>query len=130
MLSDYTRKHNTTVHSSTKMTPTERFLQSNQKIRKPESKEHLDECFMNRSTRKVANDSTISIDGVSYDAPMQFIRLKVEVRFLPEAMESAYIFHEKQQFPIRKTNKVENSRAKRNNTPSIDYSKKSGETNV
>lgn len=130
MLSDYIRKHNTTVHSSTKVTPTERFLQSNHKIRKPESKEQLDQCFMNRITRKVANDSTISIDGVSYDAPMQFIRLKVEVRFLPEAMESAYIFHEKQQFPIRKTNKVENSRAKRNNTPSIDYSKKSGETNV
>ena len=85
---------------------------------------------MNRITRKVANDSTISIDGVSYDAPMQFIGLKVEVRFLPNVMEDAYILHKKHQHPIRKTNKVENSRTKRLNTPSIDYSKKAGDTYV
>jgi transposase InsO family protein len=130
LLADYIRTHNTTVHSGTKMTPMERFMQSNHKIKKPKSQEWLDQCFMNRVERKVGNDSTISIEGESYDAPMQFIGLKVEVRFLPKSMEDAYIFYEKKSYPIRKTNKFENSRSKRLNTPSIDYSKKEGAINV
>ena len=36
-------------------------------------------------------DSTITIDNVCYDVPMQFISAKVDVRFLPDDMTSAYI---------------------------------------
>ena len=53
---------------------------------------------------------------------MQFIAMKVEVRFLPVDMANAYILYEGQRYPIRATNKVENSRTKRNNPPAIDYS--------
>ncbi|NLL49276.1 MAG: hypothetical protein GX249_11900 [Firmicutes bacterium] len=77
---------------------------------------------MNRVHRKVRNDSTISIDSVSYDVPLQFIGIKVEVRFLPDDMKNAYIIREGQHYSIRVTNKVENSRTKRNNPPAIDYS--------
>ncbi len=48
---------------------------------------------------------------------MQFIAMKVEVRFLPMDMQNAYILYEGQRYPIRVTNKVENSRTKRNNPP-------------
>ncbi|MFT5874841.1 MAG: putative transposase [Clostridium sp.] len=78
---------------------------------------------MNRVKRRVNNDATISIDKTSYDVPMQFIRQRVEVRYLPNDMDSAYIFFENIKYGIRKTNKVENGKTKRKNPLNIDYSK-------
>ena len=124
LLSAYIYQHNTTVHSSTKETPLDRFLRTREHIRIPKSQEWLDECFMNRISRKVNNDSCITIDGVCYDAPQQFIGMKVDIRFLPGRMEDAYILYEDIHYPIPRTDKVANSRAKRNNLPRIDYSGK------
>ena len=61
---------------------------------------------MNRVERRVNNDATISIDKIHYDVPMKFIRQKVEVRYLPDDMDNAYIYYEKIKYSIRKTNKV------------------------
>lgn len=127
-LSSYIRKHNTTVHSTTKETPLDRFIKTSSHIRKPKSSEWLSECFKNRITRKVNNDSCLSIDGIYYDAPMQFISMKVDIRFLPGQMDEAYILYENMHFPIRATDKVANGKAKRNNLPVIDYSRR-GESN-
>jgi len=85
---------------------------------------------MNRITRKVNLDSTISIDNVYYDVPMQFIRSKVEIRYLPDQMQDAYIYFEDRKYPLRQTNRVENGRTKRNNQHSIDYSKMEDSDNV
>ena len=120
----YIRKHNTTIHSATKETPLERFMKTNAKIQTPKSSEWLEECFHNRVIRKVNNDSCISIDGTYYDAPMQFIKMKVEIRYLPDHMEDAYILYEGVHYPIHRTDKVANGKAKRNNLPLIDYSKR------
>ncbi len=129
LLSDYIRQHNTTVHSGIGETPLDRFMRTKDHIRLPKSEEWLDECFTNRTTRKVNNDSCISIDGIWYDVPPQFIGMRVEIRYLPDRMEEAYLLHGDTRFPIRQTNKVENARTKRNNAlPSIDYSMKEGET--
>lgn len=129
-LVDYIRKHNTTIHSSTKETPLNRYLHSNHQIRKPKSSSWLDECFMNRISRKVNNDSTVSIDGVYYDAPLQFMRMKVDIRYLPDAMDSAYIYYEGEHYPLYATDKIANSKTKRNNTPTIDYSMTGGNAHV
>ena len=75
-------------------TPIERYQKGIAQVKVPKSKEWLDECFMNRIGRKVNLDSTISIDKIYYDVPMQFIRAKVEVRYLPDRMQEAYIFFE------------------------------------
>lgn len=123
LLADYVRKRNTTVNRTIGETPIERYQRGIDHVRLPKSKEWLDECFMNRITRKVNLDATVSIDSVSYDVPMQFIRSKVEIRFLPDRMQDAYIFFEGKHYPIRPTNRVENGRTKRNNTHAIDYSK-------
>jgi predicted pyridoxine 5'-phosphate oxidase superfamily flavin-nucleotide-binding protein len=118
---------NNSVNRDIDETPMERYSRHIKRIRFPKSREWLDECFMNRIVRKVNNDSTVSIDTVSYDAPMQFIRMKVEVRFLPDDMKNAYILYEGKHYPLRLTNKVENSRTKRENSiPSIDYSMNGG----
>lgn len=126
LLRDYMRSYNTSMHSGIGCTPLERYQKTRSAIRMPKSREWLDECFLNRITRKVNKDSTVSIDRVSYDVPMQFISSKVEIRFLPDDMSSAFILSDGAHYPIRQTDKNENCRTKRSNTPSIDYSKMGG----
>ena len=127
MLKDYMRDYNTTFHRGIDTIPLERYQASKDHPRKPESRQWLDDCFYNRITRKVRKDSTISIDKVCYDVPMQFISAKVDVRYLPDDMTSAYILFEGEKFPIRQTSRNDNCHTRRNNPPAIDYSKAGGE---
>lgn len=130
MLLDYVRMRNTSVNRDLGETPMERYSRHIDKIKVPKSQQWLDECFMNRTIRKVNNDSTISINNVSYDVPMQFIRMKVHIHFLPDDMKNAYILYEGKHYPIKATNKVENSRTKRENSISINYSVTGGNNDV
>ncbi len=130
LLQDYVRKRNTSFNRTIGTTPMERYQQGIGHVRIPKSQDWLDECFMNRITRKVNLDATVSIGAVYYDVPMEFIRSKVEIRFLPDRMQDAYIFFEGKHYPIRPTNRVENGRTKRNNIHAIDYSKMGDSTNV
>ena len=122
-LAEAIRNHNLTENSSTGQTPMERFLTTRGRIRIPESEEWLNECFMNRIHRKVKNDSTLSLQNRQFDAPMQFIRQSVEVRFLPDNLFDAYIFDNGVRYPLKLTDKQANSKAKRENFPTVDYSK-------
>ncbi len=126
LLADYMRDYNTTHHSGIDQPPFARFQQTKDKTRPPKSREWLNECFLNRIRRKVRKDSTISIDTKCYDAPMQFISATVEIRYLPDAMEDAFIFSEGKRYPIRPTDKVANCHTKRGK-PSIDYSRAGGD---
>ena len=126
LLADYIRRHNTTIHSGTGETPIDRFMRTKDHVRIPKSEDWLNECFTNRITRRVNNDSCITIDGIAYDVPPQFIGMRVEIRYLPEHMEDAYILYGDTRFPIRETNKVENAYTKRNNLPIINYSLEGG----
>ena len=130
ILVDKVRERNTSVNRMIGETPIERYQRGVNHVKIPKSKEWLDECFLNRVTRRVNLDSTISIDKVYYDVPMQFIRAKVEIRFLPDRMQDAYIFFEGRKYPIRKTNRVKNGRTKRNNQNAIDYSRMEVSDNV
>jgi transposase InsO family protein len=121
MLKSYVLEYNRTYHTAIKETPIDRFMRTGGSIRMPRSREWLDECFHNRVNRKVNNNSCISMDGILYDAPMQFIGMNVEVRFLPGAMDGAYILHDGLHYPIKKTDKAANARTKRGNLPKIDY---------
>jgi transposase InsO family protein len=121
LLSEYIHRHNNTIHSATRETPLERFMRTRNHIRLPKSRDWLDECFHNRISRKVNNDSCITINGIYYDAPQHFIGMKVEVRYLPDTMEEAYILYEGSSYPIIATDKVANCKTKRNNLPKIDY---------
>jgi putative transposase len=121
MLFEYIRKHNTSVHSATGQTPADRYLADISHVKMPVSKEWLTECFMNRVFRRVRNDATVVIDNTLYDVPMQFIRCRVEIRYLPDDMENSYILDDGIRYPVRKTNKVENGRTKRKNNYAINY---------
>lgn len=121
-LNKYVREHNTTANSSIKCTPMDRFLASYDKAIAPKSFEWLDLCFMNRMKRKVRNDATIALLSFSFDVPIHFIGQTVEVRFLPDRLDEAYIYDSNTKFPLKITDKVANSKVKRNNLPAIDYS--------
>lgn len=127
MLKDYMRSYNTTFHRGIQAVPLDRYEASKDHPRKPASRQWLDDCFYNRITCKVRKDSTVTIDKVCYDVPMQFISAKVDIRYLPDDMDSAFILFEDQKFPLRQTNRNENCHTKRNNLPAIDYSKAGGE---
>ena len=122
-LSDYIRKHNTTVHSATGQTPLSRYLATNDHVRLPKSREWLEESFHNRLIRNVNRDATVHLSNVCYDAPMQFIGQKVEVRFIPGDTQSAYILYGGAHYPLRVTDKVANARTKRQKALAIDYGK-------
>jgi len=127
LLSEYIRSHNTTHHSTIDSTPINRFLASSSSIATPKSTDWLDECFHNRIKRKVNNDSCVSINKVSYDAPQQFIGMSVDIRFLPDAMDEAFILYDNKYYPLKPTDKVANSITKRNNTfEPLDYSRRGG----
>jgi len=121
---EYLRSYNTTPHSGIDTTPFERYQDTKEQVKPPKSQEWLDENFLNRINRKVRKDSTVTINKVSYDIPMQFIGQTVEIRFRPGEMDSAAVFYDNERYPIRITNKNENCRTKRNNP--IDYTKIGG----
>jgi len=129
LLIEFVREYNLSQHGGIGEAPMDRFLRTNDRVRKPVSAEWLDDCFMNRDTRKVKNDATIRIDNVSFDVPMQFIGQSVEVRFLPGKPESTCIFHDKVKYPIRVTDKAANCKTRRENLPAIDYGRR-GESYV
>lgn len=71
------------------------------------------------------------IDTVMYDVPFEFIGQKVEIRYLPQKMDMAYILNNGKRYDLKKTNKNENARTKRQNAMTIDYSRTGkGEINV
>jgi transposase InsO family protein len=127
LLREYMRSYNTTFHRGINAIPLDRYEASKDHPRKPQSRQWLDDCFYNRITRKVRKDSTVTIDSVCYDVPMQFISAKVDIRYLPDDMSTAYILCDGKKFPIRRTDRNENCRTKRRNLPAIDYAKAGGE---
>ena len=96
------------LHRGINGVPLNRYEASKAHPRKPESRQWLDDCFYNRITRKVHKDSTVTIDEVCCDVPMQFISAKVDIRFQPDDMSSAFILFDDQKCPIRQTNRNEN----------------------
>ena len=122
-LAEVVRKHNLTVNSSIGQMPMDRFLATRGDIRTPTSEEWLDECFMNRVSRRVKNDSTLSIQNIQFDAPMQYINQTVEVRFLPDRLSQAYIFDNGKHVGLKPTDKQANTNVKREKWPTVDYSK-------
>ena len=121
---DYVHKYNHSFHQGINGKPYERYEHSAAKLRRPESEEWLNTSFMNRVTRKVKGDATVTIDKIQYDVPQQFIRCKVEIRYVPHDMSTACVYSNGQKYPIRKTNKVENSKTRRaTSSLSLDYSK-------
>ena len=125
---EYVHKYNHSYHQGIQGRPYERYENSDAKLRRPESEEWLNISFMNREVRTVKGDATVTIDRIQYDVPQQFIKSKVEIRYVPNDMNTACIFSEGRMYPIRKTDKTENCRTRRAaSTLKLDYTSREDE---
>lgn len=91
-LAKWVAAYNASVHSSTKSSPNELFAAEADRLRFVDGgEEALDEAFRNRIVRKVANDATVRVDHVLYDAPMGMIGEKVGLRWTPGRVDDVWI---------------------------------------
>lgn len=95
------------------MTPRQRYLKDAQRFRfLPD--EAVEQYFLHTYERKVRTDSTLVIDGISYEVPAEYMRETVKVKMDPEDRRKAWLLGtDGKLIPIRTVDKVENSRIRR-----------------
>ena len=78
--------------------------------------EQIEECFLNRETRNVRNDATISFRDMLYEVPQEFIKKKIVIKYKPTQIDELYIYNDKNErvCSIKVIDKVSNSKMKRN----------------
>ena len=71
--------------------------------------------FLYRITRKVNNDSTISIDNIIYEVPGKYTGFKINIRYDPTNRDKAYIFDDNGNLSetIFQVNKIDNTKVRR-----------------
>ncbi len=71
------------VHSSLGVTPLDAWLAKTDAIKHVDPHIDIDAAFLHEITRKVHNDSIISVNGIAFEAPSVLIGKKVHIRFDP-----------------------------------------------
>jgi putative transposase len=118
-------EYNSKIHSSINMKPIDKFIQSIDLIKFIPNKQEIDYIFLYRVTRKVKNDSTISIDSILFEVPLKYVGEVINVRYDPTCTGKAYIFSEDNILldTISPVKKIDNSKIRReHNFKSIDFS--------
>jgi transposase InsO family protein len=106
--------------------PIDRFMQdckNNQVTIQRVSQVELDRAFQITRHRRVKNDSTISVEGILYDCPPEFIGKKIEIRYPSDKPGDLTLYKDDQPLvKLQKNNPHENA-----NPPScaIQFTKKS-----
>lgn len=127
LLKSYIETHNKTFHTGINERPIDRYMNTRGYIRIPKSRDWLEDSFYNRITRKVRSDNVVRINNTEYDVPSQFTGMNVEIRFNPTIMEDAYILYDGDRFPIKRTDRVENSSGDRHKDMlTLTYNAKEG----
>ncbi|MEK7224231.1 MAG: Mu transposase C-terminal domain-containing protein, partial [Bacteroidota bacterium] len=100
------------IHSGIEERPLDRYLNSAAKITIRQVTEHeLDSFFLNIMTRKVKNDSTISVRNKLYEVPLEFIGKTVRLGFPIDNPDKISIYDDRDK-PVcllRKVNLSENA---------------------
>lgn len=93
--------------------PMDRFIQDSTKnpgFIKRVSKEELNRAFRITIQRKVKNDSTISVDGILYECPPEFIGKKIEIRYPSDNPRDLTLYQDdKPLVQLKKINPHENA---------------------
>ena len=125
-LFNYVEKdYNSKVHSSINMKPIDKFIKDIDLIKFINSKEELDYIFLYRVTRRVKNDSTISIQNTLFEVPQKYVGETINIRYDPTNADKAYVFSEENIlldtiYPLKK---IDNSKIRRkDNFKTVDFS--------
>jgi transposase InsO family protein len=82
------------IHSTIKSKPLDKYMEHIGRIRFIPSKQELDYIFLYRVTRKIKNDSTVSISNILFEVPAKYIGEQVQIRYDPSCLDKAYIFND------------------------------------
>ena len=77
---DYHRK----IHASLGMTPLDKYLSQQSRLRLVEDPKSLEPLFLQRDYRKVKHDGTFTLKNKLYEVPANFAGQRVEIRFNEE----------------------------------------------
>lgn len=117
-------QYNSSEHTGIKAKPIEKFLANRENL-KLLTQQEIRNTFLYRVTRKVKNDSTVSIDKEIFEVPCKYIGNPINIRYDPTSNEEAFIFSENGERleRILKVNKIDNSKFKRgSNKNELDFS--------
>jgi len=109
---EYTNHHHHGINTS----PMNRLMEDlkNTSIKRA-TEEELDQAFQITLTRKVKNDSTVSVNSVLYECPTKYIGKKIQIRYPSDKPEELFIYeHEKPKHKLKKVDVYENA-----NTPTF-----------
>lgn len=112
-LAVYINKKNNSSHDSlNQLTPFQRFLSEESRIRRIDAQQ-LEKIFYHTANRRVNNDATIKLNSEIYETFQQYIGQQVQIKYMPD-LSHVYLYINDEYIEIKKVNKVENSRIKRN----------------
>jgi len=81
------------VHSSTGMSPHERFSRAAHPPRTVEDPDKIDTLFFTRTERVVRKDGTVTLGRILYEVNLALRALKVELRYDPLAPDHVEVWH-------------------------------------
>lgn len=111
-LSIFINNKNNTVHSVTKKTPIDRFLEDSDHIVRKDER-FINRTFLHTIERKVRNDALVSVNTDLYETGQEYIGKRIEIRYEPD-MSHVYIYEKDSYKEIFKVNRIDNSKIKRN----------------
>ena len=94
--------YHTRVHSSTGMTPTERYQRGAHLVKALDPHLDLDQLFYHQITRTVRRDGTVRIDNQLYEVDLSLRTLEVQLRFDPAKLDRVQVFYHGTGFGLAK----------------------------
>ena len=125
LLAEWVLSHNSRPHSAHGRAPAAVWAADAAEVppRMPESEAWLDEAFTCREERRVHKDASVFVRRVRFEAPAQLIGTKAEVRWVPGDLTRAWcVLPDGTLCEMRPTDRAANSRARRDNAYTIDWS--------
>jgi transposase InsO family protein len=81
------------IHSSTGLTPTERYQRGAHLVKALDPHLDLDQLFFHEITRTVRRDGTVRIDNRLYEVDLSLRTLEVQLRFDPVKLDRVQVFY-------------------------------------
>ena len=94
--------YHTRIHSSTGMTPTERYQRGAHLVKALDPHLDLDQLFYHQITRTVRRDATVRIDNVLYEVDLSLRTLEVQLRFDPLKLDRIEVYYRGTNFGLAK----------------------------
>ena len=94
--------YHTRKHSSTGMTPTERYQRGAHLVKVLDPHLDLDQLFYHQVTRTVRRDGTVRIDNHLYEVDLSLRTLEVQLRFDPFKLDRIEVYYRGSSFGLAK----------------------------